>query len=379
MNGTRHDIGNDLPRSLPGTAAPERRTADESGAAAGASGGKRGPLLPLSRKAAIGIAGGLALAATLLGLASGAAPLHLGQLLAAATGGGSPLADTVLFQLRLPRVLLGLLVGASLASCGAGVQALFRNPLAEPGLIGISAGAAVGAAVVFTLLPNSSFTVWLLPAAAFLGAALCTIGIVKLAARDGATRISTLLLAGLALNAIAGGAVALLATLGGNTALRNLSMWLFGSLGRASWPLLTISAPFMLLPCVWLPFRARALDALLLGEAEAGHLGVGVERLKREILVTVVLGTGAAVAVSGVIGFVGLLMPHLVRLIAGPRHAGVLTAGALFGAALLVGADTAGRTLLAPTALPVGVLTALIGGPLFLVLLARTSRHAELM
>lgn len=332
-----------------------------------------------SRSALLVFAGALVLVALFAALTNGAAPLSLGELWAAATGHGEGLANTVLLQLRLPRAVLGLLVGASLASCGGAVQALFRNPLAEPGLIGISAGAAVGAAIVFTLLPASPLTIWLLPLAAFAGAAVCTFGIVKLAASDGATRISTLLLAGLALNAIAGGAVALLASIGSNASLRNLSMWLFGSLDRATWNTLAIAAPFILLPCVWLPFRARALDALLLGEAEAGHLGVGVERLKREILITVVLGTGAAVAVSGVIGFIGLLMPHLVRLIAGPRHSGVLTAGALFGAALLVGADTIARTALAPMQIPVGVITALIGGPLFLLLLLRTSRHAELM
>ncbi len=321
----------------------------------------------------------LALLAAIGSLGVGAADVSPLRLWAIIAGGGDPLARTVLLDLRLPRVILGLLVGASLGSCGAAVQALFRNPLAEPGLIGISAGAALGAAIVFTLLPAASNDVWLLPLAAFAGAGLCAFAIARLAASEGYTRVSTLLLAGLALNAIAGAAVALLATLASNAALRNLSLWLFGSLNRTGWHALWIVSPFLLLPCLWLPFRAKALDALLLGEEEAGHLGVPVERLKREVLLVVVLGTGAAVAVSGMIGFIGLLIPHLVRMLSGPRHAAVLPASALLGAALLVIADTAARAAFTPTELPVGVLTALIGGPGFLILLLRTRRQAELL
>lgn len=335
--------------------------------------------LRLPPRPLIAACAGLLLIATAAGLLAGAAALSPAQLWAVVAGHGDPLARTVLIDLRLPRVLLGLLIGASLASCGGGVQALFRNPLAEPGLIGISAGAALGAAMVFSLLPVNANATWLLPLAAFTGAGVSAFAISRLAASEGYTRVSTLLLAGLALNAIAGAAVALLATLASNAALRNLSLWLFGSLSRCSWQALWIAAPFLLLPCLWLPYRAAALDALLLGEDQAGHLGVPVERLKREILLVVVLGTGAAVAVSGVIGFIGLLMPHLVRLIAGPRHAVVLSASALLGSALLIAADTAARTAFQPAELPVGVLTALFGGPLFLLLLLRTRRRIDLL
>lgn len=321
----------------------------------------------------------LALLVAGVSLCVGAAAVSPLRLFAVVAGNGDPLARTVLLDLRLPRVLLGLLVGASLACCGAAVQALFRNPLAEPGLIGISAGAALGAAIVFTLLPTAASAVWLLPLFAFCGAGLCTFAIAKLAASEGYTRVSTLLLAGLALNAIAGAAVALLATLASNPALRNLTLWLFGSLGRSGWQALWIAAPFLLLPCLWLPCRAQALDALLLGEEEAGHLGVPVERLKREVLLVVVLGTGAAVAISGIIGFIGLLMPHLVRMMVGPRHAAVLPASALLGAALLVMADTVARAAFVPAELPVGVITALIGGPGFLILLLRTRRQIDLL
>lgn len=323
-------------------------------------------------------AGLFALVACVIGLCSGAAGVGAAQVLDVALGHGSVLARSVVLDLRLPRVLAGLLIGASLASCGGGVQALFRNPLAEPGLIGISAGAAVGAALVLTLAPHSQQTAWTLPLAAFAGAAICAAGISALAAGEDGMRIATLLLAGLALNAVAGAAVALLSTLADDGALRSLSLWLFGSLDRVGWHTLAVAAPFLTLPCVWLPVRAGALDALLLGEPEAGHLGVPVARLKRELLLTVVLGTGAAVAISGLIGFIGLLIPHLVRLLAGPRHAAVLSVGALLGGGLLVMADTVARTAFAPMELPVGVLTALLGGPGFLWLLLRARRRIVL-
>lgn len=328
----------------------------------------------------IGGAGILIALAVAGGLCTGAVSLPISEVLKALLGGGSGAVRDIVLRLRLPRIVLGLLVGASLASSGTAVQALFRNPLAEPGLIGISAGAALGAAMVFTLYPETVIpgkTTWLLPMAAFMGAALCMILIVWLAASEGYTRVSTLLLTGLALNAIAGAGVALLASLATNPALRHLTLWLFGSLDRDSWPAVGMAAPFLLLPTLFLPKRSRSLDALLLGEDQARHLGVPVERLKWEILIVVVVGTGAAVAISGIIGFIGLLVPHLTRLITGPRHALVLPGSAMLGAALLVMADTTARTAFAPAELPVGVITALIGGPGFLFLLLRLRGRSD--
>lgn len=314
------------------------------------------------------------------GLCVGAVNLPVSDVFRALLGGGSNTVRDIVLRLRLPRLVLGLLVGSSLASSGTAVQALFRNPLAEPGLIGVSAGAALGAAIIFTLYPGTAIpgeATWLLPLAAFLGAGVCMSLIVWLSAGEGYTRVSTLLLTGLALNAVAGAGVALLASLATNPALRHLTLWLFGSLNRDSWSAIGTAAPFLLVPTLFLPRRSRSLDALLLGESQARHLGVPVERLKWEILIVVVVGTGAAVAVSGIIGFVGLLVPHLTRLITGPRHASVLPGSALLGAALLVLADTIARSAFAPAELPVGVVTALIGGPCFLFLLLRLRGRSD--
>lgn len=313
----------------------------------------------------------LALAAAGFGLLAGPAALSPARLVAGLWH-GNPLIHDLIFELRLPRVLLGLLIGAVLALCGAGVQAVFRNPLAEPGLIGVSAGAALAAALVLTVWPAAlALTAWSLPLAAFAGAALATWLVAGLARGEGYTRVSTLLLVGVALNAAAGAGVGLLAILAGDHGLRDVTLWLFGSLGRASWPQIAFALPFLLAPMIWLPLRAGALDALLLGEAEAAHLGVAVEPLKRGVLLTVVLGTGAAVALTGVIGFIGLLVPHLARLLVGVGHRRSLPLAALLGAGLLTLADGLGRNLAAPLELPVGLVTALLGAPLFLWLLLR--------
>lgn len=312
-------------------------------------------------------------------------PAEVLQALLHPFGMGDPAsaqAVAAVLQIRLPRVLLALLVGAALGQAGAAMQGLFRNPLAEPGLVGISSGAALAAVAVLVLgeagglyahVPASQ----VLPLATFIGGALSTLLVMRLALVDGQTRIATLLLAGLALNAIASAGIGFFSHLASDSALRSVSFWMFGSLGRAGWPEIVATAPLLLVPLLLLPREARALDALLLGEAEAGHLGVDVERLKRRITILVVLAAGAAVALAGVIAFVGLLVPHFVRLWLGPSHRHLLTASALLGALLLMLADTAARTLLAPAELPVGILTALVGGPFFLALLLRRRHELE--
>jgi ABC-type Fe3+-siderophore transport system, permease component len=319
----------------------------------------------------------LVLGAAALGLMVGPAVLSPAQLIHGLID-GDPMTRDLILQLRLPRVLLGLLVGAVLAICGAGVQAVFRNPLAEPGLIGVSAGAALSAALVLTLWPALlASATWSLPLAAFGGAALTTWLVATLARGEGYTRVSTLLLVGLALNAAAGAGVGLLAILAGDQGLRSVTLWLFGNLGAAGWPQIGLALPALLAPLIWLPLRARALDALLLGETEAAHLGVAVEPLKRGVLLAVVLGTGAAVALTGIIGFIGLLVPHLARLLVGVGHRRSLLLSALLGAALLTLADTLARGLTAPIELPVGLVTALLGAPLFLLLLLRLRGGGE--
>lgn len=343
----------------------------------------RPPRPPHSPLPASLILAGLCMAAAVLGLATGPLDISLGEVLSILTGGSAPEQYTAtVLDIRLPRVLLALLIGAALAQAGAAMQGIFRNPLAEPGLVGISSGAALAAVAVIVLLePSGLFEVipsrWVLPVATFAGGAAATALVLRLALVDGQTRVATLLLAGLALNAIAGAGIGFFSHVASDSALRSVTFWMFGSLGRASWDEIAVAAPLLLAPLLLLPREARALDALLLGEPEAGHLGVDVERLKRRVTVLVVLAAGAAVALAGIIAFVGLLVPHLVRLAFGPSHRALLPLSALSGALLLSLADTASRLALAPTELPIGILTALVGGPFFLALLLRRRRELD--
>nr|WP_165585707.1 iron chelate uptake ABC transporter family permease subunit [Pseudomonas chengduensis] len=320
-----------------------------------------------------------------LSLALGPVSLPLGDTMRAALRLlGLPLAadasiqqaELILSQIRMPRTLLGLAVGMVLALCGVAMQGLFRNPLADPGLVGVSSGAALGAAVAivggaaFGGLPEA-FAPYLLSACAFVGGLLVTALVYRLGRRDGQTNVATMLLAGIALTALAGAAIGLFTYLADDATLRTLTFWNLGSLNGASytrlWPLLLAT----LAVALWLPRRARALNALLLGESEARHLGFDVERLKRELVFCTALGVGAAVAAAGLIGFIGLVVPHLMRLLVGPDHRLLLPASALAGASLLLLADLVARLALAPAELPIGIVTALIGAPFFLYLLVR--------
>ncbi len=285
-------------------------------------------------------------------------------------------AEMILGQIRLPRTLLGLAVGAVLALSGVAMQGLFRNPLADPGLVGVAAGAAMGAAVAivggawFGGMPEA-FAPYLLSFCAFVGGLGVTALVYRLGRRDGQTNVATMLLAGVAMTTLGGAAVGLFSYLADDATLRTLTFWNLGSLNGASyerlWPLLLVAAGV----AVWLPRRAKALNALLLGESEARHLGVDVERLKRELVFCTALGVGAAVAAAGLIGFIGLVVPHLVRLLAGPDHRVVLPASLLAGGVLMLFSDLAARLLLAPAELPIGIVTAFIGAPFFLFLLIR--------
>lgn len=289
--------------------------------------------------------------------------------------------EAVLLAIRLPRALAGMLIGAALAVSGAALQGLFRNPLADPALIGVSNGAALAAVIVIvlggSLVPLLPFLPGglLLPLAAFLGGLAATSIVYRIASRDGRTDVATMLLAGVAVNAIAGAGIGLMVFLSDDQQLRDLNYWLLGSLGGVTWHSLGLAAPFILLGALALPLFARHLNALLLGESEATHLGFHVERTKRALVVLAALATGTAVAITGVIGFVGLVVPHLVRLIAGPDHRLLLPASALFGASLLLVADLFARTLVLPAELPIGILTACGGGPFFLWLLLRRRKR----
>lgn len=286
-------------------------------------------------------------------------------------------AQLIVSQIRFPRALLGLAVGAVLALSGVAMQGLFRNPLADPGLIGVSSGAALGAAVAIVggaMLGGISeaWSPYILSICAFAGGLGVTALVYRLGRRDGQTHVATMLLAGIALAALAGAAIGLFTYLADDATLRTLTFWNLGSLNGASyarlWPLLLITFAVAL----WLPRRAKALNALLLGESEARHLGFAVEKLKRELVFCTALGVGAAVAAAGMIGFIGLVVPHVLRLAVGPDHRVLLPASALAGASLLLFADVAARLVLAPAELPIGIVTALIGAPFFLYLLLKS-------
>lgn len=332
-----------------------------------------------ARTWALGGLAALLAVAVLGGLAVGAMPLSatqvLGALLRWLEGLPTQGQDAVVLSLRLPRVLLAALVGAALACSGATMQGLFRNPLVEPGLVGVSAGAALGAIAMIVLggamsaaLPPvlGSFGI---AAAAFAGSLLATLLVYLFGSRR--PGVATLLLAGVAINAIAMAGVGVLTYLANEHQLRDLTFWSLGSLGGASWARLAAVAPLMLLPLWWLPTQARALNALLLGEREASLLGFEPRRLRRRLVALVALATGAAVAMCGVIGFVGLLVPHVLRLVWGPDHRLLLPGSALAGASLMIGADALARVAVAPAEMPVGIITALLGGPFFLWLLSR--------
>lgn len=285
--------------------------------------------------------------------------------------------QAVLLAIRLPRLLLGVLVGAVLAVSGAAVQGLFRNPMADPALIGISSGAALAAVAVIVLnatLP-APFSLlsgrYGLPLAAFIGGFAGTSLVYRFATVQGRSDMASLLLAGIAVNALAGAATGLLTYLADDAQLRSITFWSMGSFGGATWNEVLLGLPFFLLALGLLPLLARALNALLLGEAEAMHLGFSVETVKTLVIALVALGVGASVALAGIIGFVGLLVPHLLRLALGPDHRLLLPGSALLGANLLLLADLCARTWVVPAEIPIGILTALLGAPCFLYLLRK--------
>lgn len=307
---------------------------------------------------------------SILALTLGPSSIGLAEVTLLLTGSEvDATASAIVFELRLPRLLLGLGVGAALAVSGALMQAVFRNPLAEPGLVGVSSGAALGAALAIVVGGGAWFGALSIPAAAAAGAAVATLLVQYVARRGGLTTTATLLLAGLALTSFVNALLGLLLHVANDAELRNLTFWMLGSLGGQSLGEVAFAVVLMFVAVIWGARQARALDALLLGEAEAGHLGVNVEQLKRRSIGAAALATGTAVALAGVIGFIGLLVPHLVRLALGPGHRRLLPRSALLGALLLVGADVVARTVLAPVELPIGVLTALLGAPFFLWLL----------
>lgn len=284
-------------------------------------------------------------------------------------------ADLVFFNIRLPRLLLGMCAGAALGMAGALMQGLFRNPLADPGLIGVSSGAALAAGITIVLgaawfpdLPRALGS-WTLVLMAFGGGLSVTALIYLLSRDEGGTRVGRMLLAGIAVNALAGAGLGLLSFLASDEQLRSLQFWLLGSLGGARWSAVQLVAAMCVLAlALGLPL-ARTLNALALGQAQAVLLGVPVERVQRRVIVATALAVGVVTATTGIIAFIGLVAPHMVRLVAGPDHRWVLPGSALLGASLVLAADAVARTVAAPAELPLGVFTALVGAPFFLMLL----------
>lgn len=313
----------------------------------------------------------LALMVTLMMLAANYGAMHLSLPMVWQAPSDS-MTWQVWWNIRLPRVLLAVLIGAALALAGAVMQGLFRNPLADPSLLGISSGAALAVAitVVVPLTLPPVVRLWLPMLAAF-GGSLAVTAMIFALSRQGHGTLAKLLLVGIAINALCGAAVGVLSWVSNDQQLRQLSLWGMGSLGQAQWSLVLASAVLILPAMLAVQWQAQRLNLLQLGEEDAHYLGVNVRRIQRILLVLSALLVAAAVAVSGVIGFVGLVVPHLVRMFTGSDHRILLPASTLVGATLLLIADTLARTLVAPAEMPVGLITSLLGAPWFLWLILR--------
>ena len=285
------------------------------------------------------------------------------------------LIEQTLLQIRFPRVVMSLLVGASLSIAGAVMQSIFGNPLAEPGVVGVSAGAALGAALAIAV-GMTAFGAWSIAIMAFIGGFLSTILVYVTARSEGRTEVVTLLLTGIAINAFAGAGLALMMFSGGAAAREQIVFWQLGSINGSRWSEVFIVLVVTLPAMVWVCFLARKYDVLSLGERSAAHLGLNVERLRIVSIVLVALLTAAGVAFVGIIAFVGLVVPHVIRMLLGPGHRWLLPLSALAGAVLLVWADLFARTVINGSDLPIGMLTSLIGGPFFFYLVRSARSRA---
>jgi iron complex transport system permease protein len=332
-----------------------------------------------SRPVLAGLAlGGMLLVSVVANLRFGAVPIGWGDLAAmAGLGAGDPGALSVLGGIRVPRLLAALVVGAALAVSGAALQALFRNPLAEPGLLGVSTGAALGAALWFVfgasalggLVSIDLLRPFLLPLLSFAGALLAVGLVLVLGRRGGAGATVLMLLVGIGINAIGGALIGLATYISTDTEMRALSMWMLGSLAQTEWQLVIPATGLAGLATLLLLQLHRRLDFLALGEAPARHLGVDTDRLRLTLGLLTAVAVGASVSLSGIIGFVGLVVPHMLRIVVGPGHRALLPLSALGGALLLSAADLAARLVALPAEAPVGVLMALVGAPAFLWML----------
>lgn len=331
---------------------------------------------PFSRRWIVlcGLGAGM-VAASMIAVSFGAYPVNILKVLQSVMTDDIDRAGLVIAQVRLPRVVFGLLVGAALGGSGAVLQVMFRNPLADPGLIGISSGAAFGAVTAIvvggTIAP--AFMLWAsfyaIPAMAFAGACAATLLIVNVGQVNGKVDVALMLLAGIAINAIAQSGVGAMMFIADDQQLRSLTFWTLGSLAIAGWGAMPVIGVAILVPTLLMAAHGASLNRLLLGDVEAAHLGVDVRRLKRLVVLSVALSVGTAVSFAGSIGFVGLVIPHLVRLLAGPDNRIVVPGSILGGATVMVLADLVARTAAIPEDIPIGLVLGAVGGPFFLWLL----------
>jgi iron complex transport system permease protein len=324
----------------------------------------------------IGLLSGMALASAIVCLQFGAQYIGLGDMLdlivSGAGGAGSERETTaaIVFQVRLPRVVLGFLVGCCLASVGVALQALFRNPLADPYVLGVSSGAALGVSVaVLVGVGTTTLGVSVLPVCGFAGGLIALAVIYRLAATYDRLPIYSVLLAGVILNAIFSALVMFVTSIMDPNRSFGMMIWLMGSLTAPGYPAMIVFSLYLLLGLCLLFGQVRILNIMAFGEESARSLGIDTERTKRHIFLLSALMTGAVVSVSGMVGFIGMVVPHAVRMMFGADHRLLMPAAALVGGAFLMGADTFSRTLFSPSEVPVGIMTALAGGPFFIYLL----------
>ena len=338
---------------------------------------------------ALAILAALLVVISTLAIQTGAIAISPRQIAAIiASSFGAPLPDdltaqtaAVLLAIRLPRIVLGIAAGAGLGAAGAVLQGVFRNPLADPMLIGVSSGAALAVTGVIVLGGGGTFAALagfstiagalMLPVAGFIGGLAAATLLYRLSTREGRTSLTTMLLAGIAINALAFSGIGVFTTIASNEQLRNISFWNFGSLAGATLDHVGVIAILVTVVCIVLARMGPALNALLLGDSEARHLGFDTQVLKRNAIALSALLAGVLVAACGVIGFVALVAPHIVRLVCGPDHRIVIPGAALLGATLLLAADLVARIVIAPAELPIGIVTALLGAPFFLWLLMK--------
>jgi iron complex transport system permease protein len=289
---------------------------------------------------------------------------------------GASLDTTVVMDLRLPRVLFGSLTGAALAVSGAALQSLFRNPLADPGIIGVSGGASTGAVAAIVVLPplTGAAVAWVVPAAAFAGGMLATILIYALARPGLGEGTARLLLVGIAIGSGFAAVTGFLTFAAEDDELQSVVFWQMGSLGSIDWVTIAIGTPVVLAGIALMVALAKRLDLLTLGDRQAQHLGLDVRRTRRLVIATTALLTGTSVAFTGTIGFIGLVVPHIVRQMCGPAHRCVVPMSAVVGAIIIVVADTLSRSIAPPAEVPLGLFTALLGAPFFLLLVLRSKQ-----